>query len=31
VPCTVYFSDREWKALVTSINRNAVLPEQPPA
>lgn len=30
VPCTVYFSEMEWKALVTYINRNAVLPDQPP-
>jgi hypothetical protein len=30
VPCTVYFSDMEWKALVTYINRNPVLPDQPP-
>lgn len=30
VPCTVYFSEMEWKALVTYINRNPVLPDQPP-
>jgi hypothetical protein len=30
VPCTVYFSEMEWKALVTYINRSAVLPDQPP-
>jgi hypothetical protein len=30
VPCTVYFSEMEWKALLTYINRNAVLPDQPP-
>jgi Domain of unknown function (DUF4338)/Transposase DNA-binding/Transposase Tn5 dimerisation domain len=30
VPCTVYFSEMEWKALLTYINRNPVLPDQPP-
>lgn len=30
VPCTVYFSEAEWKALLTYINRSAVLPIEPP-
>jgi len=30
-PCTVYFSDLEWKALVTYVNRDANLPEEPPS
>ena len=30
-PCTVYFSDIEWKALVTFVNRDAHLPAQPPS
>lgn len=30
VPCTLYFNEMEWKALVTYINRNPVLPEKPP-
>lgn len=30
VPCTVYFTEMEWKALVTYINRSAVLPSEPP-
>jgi hypothetical protein len=30
VPCTVYFNEAEWKALVTYINRSAVLPSEPP-
>lgn len=30
VPCTVYFSEAEWKALLTYINRSAVLPSEPP-
>jgi hypothetical protein len=30
LPCTLYFSEMEWKALVTYINRSAVLPEKPP-
>ncbi len=30
VPCTVYFREAEWKALVTYINRSAVLPDKPP-
>ena len=30
-PCTVYFSDMEWKALVTYVNRDANLPKEPPS
>jgi Domain of unknown function (DUF4338)/Transposase DNA-binding/Transposase Tn5 dimerisation domain len=30
-PCTVYFSDMEWKALVTFVNRDANLPPEPPS
>jgi hypothetical protein len=30
VPCTVYFSEMQWKALVTYVNRSALLPEKPP-
>lgn len=30
VPCTVYFAEHEWKALVIFINRDARLPESPP-
>ena len=30
-PCTVYFSDLEWKALVTYVNRDAKLPKEPPS
>ena len=30
VPCTVYFNEAEWKALLTYINRSAVLPSEPP-
>jgi hypothetical protein len=30
VPCTVYFSDMEWKALLTYINRSAIVPSEPP-
>lgn len=30
VPCTVFFDDYEWKALVTHINQAATLPEKPP-
>lgn len=30
VPCTVFFDDYEWKALVTHVNHTAVLPEKPP-
>jgi hypothetical protein len=31
VPCTVYFEDAEWKALVAYITRNPVPPAQPPS
>jgi hypothetical protein len=31
VPCTVYFSDTEWKALLTFINRNPHVPPEPPS
>lgn len=31
VPCTVYFEDAEWKALVAYITRNPVPPTQPPS
>lgn len=30
-PCTVYFSDLEWKALLTYVNRDANLPKEPPS
>ncbi|MFN0314461.1 MAG: IS4 family transposase [Burkholderiales bacterium] len=30
-PCTVYFADMEWKALVTFVNRDANLPKEPPS
>jgi hypothetical protein len=30
VPCTVYFNEMEWKALLTYVNRSAVLPSEPP-
>jgi Domain of unknown function (DUF4338)/Transposase DNA-binding/Transposase Tn5 dimerisation domain len=30
VPCTVYFNELEWKALLTYVNRSAILPAQPP-
>jgi len=30
VPCTVFFEEAEWKALVTFTTRNPVLPDQPP-
>jgi hypothetical protein len=30
VPCTVYFSDSEWKALCTFVNKTKQPPEQPP-
>lgn len=26
VPCTLYFSDAQWKALLIYINRNAIVP-----
>lgn len=31
VPCTLYFSDTEWKALLTFVNRNPELPAEPPS
>ena len=31
VPCTVYFSDTEWKALLTFVNRNPHVPAEPPS
>jgi hypothetical protein len=31
VPCTVYFSESEWKALLTFVNRNPHVPAQPPS
>jgi Domain of unknown function (DUF4338)/Transposase DNA-binding/Transposase Tn5 dimerisation domain len=31
VPCTVYFEDAQWKALVAYITRNPVPPAQPPS
>lgn len=31
VPCTVYFSDLEWKALLTYVNRDAHLAKEPPS
>ncbi|MEP6879636.1 MAG: IS4 family transposase [Nitrosospira sp.] len=30
VPCTVYFEDAEWKALMVFTTRNSVPPSQPP-
>lgn len=30
VPCTVYFREAEWKALLTYINRNPIVPSEPP-
>jgi hypothetical protein len=31
VPCTLYFSDAQWKALLTFVNRNPELPAEPPS
>jgi hypothetical protein len=31
VPCTVYFSETEWKALLTFVNRNPHVPAEPPS
>jgi hypothetical protein len=31
VPCTAYFSELEWKALLTYINRSAIVPSEPPS
>ena len=30
VPCTVYFQEHEWKALVAYVTQNPKVPEQPP-
>lgn len=30
VPCTVYFQEEEWKALLAFINKNPIPPEEPP-
>ena len=30
VPCTVFFEEAEWKALVAYVTRNPTAPEQPP-
>ena len=30
VPCTVFFEETEWKALVTYVTRQPVRPDQPP-
>lgn len=30
LPCTVYFQDAEWKALVGFVNRNPIPPAEPP-
>jgi hypothetical protein len=31
VPCTVYFEEHEWQALVTYVKRNPQLPSEPPS
>ena len=31
VPCTVYFEEAEWKALLTYVTKNPVPPAQPPS
>ena len=31
VPCTLYFSDAQWKALLTFVNRNPQVPAEPPS
>jgi hypothetical protein len=31
VPCTVFFEDTEWKALVAYVTKNPVPPEKPPS
>jgi hypothetical protein len=31
VPCTVYFEEAEWKALMTYVTHNPTPPEQPPS
>lgn len=30
VPCTVYFQEHEWKALVAYVTHNSKVPEPPP-
>jgi hypothetical protein len=30
VPCTVYFTDSEWRALITFVNKTKTPPELPP-
>jgi len=30
VPCTVYFEEHEWKALVTHVTQNPNIPKEPP-
>jgi hypothetical protein len=30
MPCTVYFAEEEWKALVAYVTRNPVAPKEPP-
>ena len=31
LPCTVFFNDVEWKALCVYVNKNPILPPQPPS
>lgn len=31
LPCTVYFTDAEWKALITFTNRTKIPPDMPPS
>lgn len=31
VPCTAYFSETEWRALLTFVNRNPHVPAEPPS
>jgi hypothetical protein len=31
VPCTIYFTDSEWKALCTFVNRTKTPPALPPS
>jgi hypothetical protein len=31
VPCTLYFTDTEWKALLTFVNRDPRVPDTPPS
>ena len=30
VPCTVYFEEHEWQALVAYVNQSPAIPQQPP-